>query len=266
MDNGRAAERKSCRYCDVDLDTTNVHIKCAECVDLHLCVDCFSVGVEIGPHKAAHDYFVQDSHCLPVFREGWSAADEMHLLDGLEIVGWGNWTDVEEHVGKSAKECRRHYYEVYLDSATAPLPDLAHSTSSSSSGADLPHCCPNHHYGSNRRKRSSSTLKVDQYSTYIPQRGEFLVESGDDAEKRIVDLEWHEEADPREKEFVIRLLEQYDRRVSRRLQLRTFAVHHDLAQHDERAQRFEQECFDDPEPARPFARFLRRAEWQAFAA
>lgn len=45
-------------------------------------------GLQIGPHKAAHDYFVQDSHCLPVFREGWSAADEMHLLDGLEIVGW----------------------------------------------------------------------------------------------------------------------------------------------------------------------------------
>ena len=30
--------------------------QCAECSDFDLCVECFSVGVELHPHKASHKY------------------------------------------------------------------------------------------------------------------------------------------------------------------------------------------------------------------
>ena len=37
----------------------------------------------------------------------------------------GNWSDVADHVGtKSKQKCEQHYYDVYLNSTTAPLPDL----------------------------------------------------------------------------------------------------------------------------------------------
>jgi transcriptional adapter 2-alpha len=61
-----------------------------------------------------------------LFEPTWCAEDELVLLDAIEANGLGNWEDVAEQLNdpaKDADECRRHYYAVYLDSATAPLPD-----------------------------------------------------------------------------------------------------------------------------------------------
>lgn len=47
-----------CDYCGRDLSRT-VRMKCSECSDFDLCVDCFSVGVEIRGHKNNHAYQIQ---------------------------------------------------------------------------------------------------------------------------------------------------------------------------------------------------------------
>ncbi|CAE7832749.1 ADA2, partial [Symbiodinium sp. KB8] len=51
---------------------------------------------------------------------GWSALDELHLLDAIEKYG-----DIGSHVGKPLLECKQHYEEVYLTSTEAPLPESA---------------------------------------------------------------------------------------------------------------------------------------------
>jgi hypothetical protein len=49
--------RFRCSYCASDVSSTS-RIKCAECEDFDLCVHCFSVGVEVFPHKNSHKYRV----------------------------------------------------------------------------------------------------------------------------------------------------------------------------------------------------------------
>jgi hypothetical protein len=49
--------RYHCNYCRKDI-TECVRIKCSVCTDFDLCVECFSVGVEISPHKNNHEYQV----------------------------------------------------------------------------------------------------------------------------------------------------------------------------------------------------------------
>eukprot|EP01047_Picozoa_sp_COSAG01_P058100 COSAG01_NODE_6801_length_3493_cov_4.260165_8_plen_158_part_00 len=54
-----------CNYCGKDLSHDGTfRIKCASCLDFDLCVHCFSVGVEIHPHKNDHPYRVMTGESL----------------------------------------------------------------------------------------------------------------------------------------------------------------------------------------------------------
>lgn len=46
-----------CNYCNKDI-TGKIRIKCAVCPDFDLCIECFSVGAEVTPHKSNHPYRV----------------------------------------------------------------------------------------------------------------------------------------------------------------------------------------------------------------
>lgn len=59
-----------CNYCQKDISNTP-RIKCAVCADFDLCLECFSVGVEIFPHKNSHDYRVVDDLSFPIFHPDW---------------------------------------------------------------------------------------------------------------------------------------------------------------------------------------------------
>ncbi len=92
------------------------------CPDFDLCLECFSVGAEIKPHSSAHAYRVVDNLSFPVFTLDWGADEEMLLLEGVETFGLGNWVKVAEHVGKHADDCRAHYFSVYVETETFPVP------------------------------------------------------------------------------------------------------------------------------------------------
>ncbi|KAL0407194.1 UNVERIFIED_CONTAM: Transcriptional adapter ADA2b [Sesamum latifolium] len=93
-----------CNYCNKDI-TGRIRIKCAVCSDFDLCIECFSVGAEVHPHKSGHPYRVM----------------------GIEMYGMGNWAEVAEHVGTKTKEvCIEHYRNAYLNSPYFPLPDMTH--------------------------------------------------------------------------------------------------------------------------------------------
>ena len=46
-----------CDYCSKDI-SYDLRIKCAVCTDFDLCIECFSVGVEIQLHRNDHAYQV----------------------------------------------------------------------------------------------------------------------------------------------------------------------------------------------------------------
>ncbi|XVE91808.1 hypothetical protein REPUB_Repub01dG0043400 [Reevesia pubescens] len=115
-----------CNYCNKDLSGM-VRIKCAVCPDFDLCVECFSVGAEVTPHKSNHPYRVMDNLSFPLICPDWNADEEILLLEGIEMYGFGNWTEVAEHVGtKSKSQCIDHYNAIYMNSPCFPLPDLSH--------------------------------------------------------------------------------------------------------------------------------------------
>ncbi|XP_019426397.1 PREDICTED: transcriptional adapter ADA2b-like [Lupinus angustifolius] len=115
-----------CNYCNKDI-TGKIRTKCAMCPDFDLCIECFSVGAEVTPHKSNHPYRVMDNLSFPLICPDWNADDEILLLEGIEMYGLGNWTEVAEHVGTKNKEsCIEHFKNVYLNSPFFPLPDMSH--------------------------------------------------------------------------------------------------------------------------------------------
>ncbi|GAA5988460.1 hypothetical protein JCM5350_005200 [Sporobolomyces pararoseus] len=123
--------KASCDSCSTDI-THSVHVRCAEkhpnterltCPDFDLCVDCFLHGKSLGPHRPFHSYRIISSHAFPIFNQLWGADEELLLIEGAEMYGLGNWSDISEHVGgRTKEECKLHYEETYLNSNEWPLP------------------------------------------------------------------------------------------------------------------------------------------------
>lgn len=115
-----------CNYCNKDI-SGKIRIKCAVCSDFDLCVECFSVGAEVNPHKSNHPYRVMDNLSFPLICSDWNADEEILLLEGIEMYGLANWNEVAEHVGTKSKSlCIEHYNSIYMNSPCFPLPDMSH--------------------------------------------------------------------------------------------------------------------------------------------
>uniref|UniRef100_A0A803QRB1 Transcriptional adapter n=3 Tax=Cannabis sativa TaxID=3483 RepID=A0A803QRB1_CANSA len=122
----RKAPLYHCNYCNKDI-SGKIRIKCVVCSDFDLCIECFSVGAEVTPHKSNHPYRVMDNLYFPLICPDWNADEETLLLEGIGMYGFGNWNEVAEHVGtKSKAQCIDHYDAIYLKSPCFPLPDLSH--------------------------------------------------------------------------------------------------------------------------------------------
>ena len=102
-----------CDYCRLDISQL-VRIKCAECTDFDLCLECFQRGEHVAPHRPDHAYRVVNNVKTPLWAEDWGADEELLLLEALEMFGMGNWSDVADHVGsKNKTQCEDHYDAVY---------------------------------------------------------------------------------------------------------------------------------------------------------
>ena len=119
---------RRCGYCRRALGA-EVRIECAECTPrLLLCVDCLRAGVSIHTrgHTPAHKYRVIDVGSDALLEIGWRGTDELRLLEGVQLYGFGNWMDIAEHVGggRSREAVERHYRRCYLESPpwTPPRP------------------------------------------------------------------------------------------------------------------------------------------------
>lgn len=83
-------------------------------------------GEEFGKHKRNSPYMVVDNLTNPLFKGGWEVAEELTLLEGIELYGFGNWKAVSIHIGsRTAEECSKHYDDIYFSAGpdTDPMPN-----------------------------------------------------------------------------------------------------------------------------------------------
>ena len=103
--------------------THEVRIICQDS-NSDICCNCFSKGEVFGNHKSNSPYIVVDNLSSSLFKGGWEVAEELALLEGIELYGFGNWKAVSIHIGsRTIEECSGHYDKIYLcDEKTKPLP------------------------------------------------------------------------------------------------------------------------------------------------
>ncbi|GFE54278.1 transcriptional coactivator [Babesia ovis] len=219
------------------------HIKCAECEDFYLCIKCFSQGLEkpvedtkadafVKPpdnscakdHKNDHKYMPVGPNDFALFTKDWTAEQEMLLVEGVAKYGLGNWPEISDMVSmtsvgyKSWDECQQHYYSIYLNSPTAPLPDIT-SIVRGPNGEPVP------------VPRSTDVPPVEepqppppnkpankpQAVGYWPLRGDFDVEYDNDAELILADMEFRFDDTPDQIELKLKVIEIYNSKLDERI-------------------------------------------------
>ena len=232
---GDQGGRFRCSYCARDVSSTS-RIKCAECEDFDLCVHCFSVGVEVFPHKNDHKYRVVEHLGFEVYAEDWSADEEELLLEGLSMYGIGRWDAVSEHIGetnggKAPERVYAHYKEVYLDgSKNAPLPDLGSRVTKEREEANIANS--GHRGGSSKvtKEMAASRLANQELSLggsvagFHLKREEFEEEHANDAEKSVGDMEFLPDESTEDVELKLQVLEFYNLKLDERRNRTTFLM------------------------------------------
>ena len=130
-------QKYNCNYCQEDIP--GLRIKCAECTDFDLCLECFACGAQIAKHKSNHKYMFMNNGGFNIFPVApkqqrpttkrasiintpkeeevtiWNARDEMRLLDAVEQYGYGNWKDIANHIEtKTTEEAKEEYLRNYI--------------------------------------------------------------------------------------------------------------------------------------------------------
>ncbi|CDR94592.1 ADA2-like protein, putative [Babesia bigemina] len=273
------------------------HIKCAECKSFNSCVKCFSQGLEKPPEEAHNSSFVQlpenedakehknyhkytpvGPNDFALFTKDWSAEQEILLIDGIAKYGLGNWQEISEMVSmtsvgyKSWEECQQHYYNIYLNSPTAPLPDMTsiiHGPNGEPvlvppstvvppkeeppSGRDAPEKNENP-----AAVTQTKPANKPQVVGYWPLRGDFDIEYDNDAELILADMEFRPEDTPEQIELKLKVIEIYNSKLDERIYRKKIIISRGLL--DAKAmQQKERRCTGEEKELynilRPFLRF-----------
>lgn len=187
-----------CDGCMCDL-THSIRIKCADPVceeagDVDICPACLCAGKEFKQHRRNHVYRVIELHSYPIFEETWGADEELLLIEGISLMGFGNWRRIAEHIGTRTKEeVQQHYSQTYIKSPAWPLPSMDKQFSiqpdefqdrkrrrisaMNATTAPLPPVAP------------TSAPAVHEIAGFLPGRLEFEHEVDNEAEDLVKDLE-----------------------------------------------------------------------------
>lgn len=117
----------NCATCRCSL--SEPYIKCSECLNILLCLQCFSRGRETGTHCNNHAYIIiRDDIQVFATEAGWTARDERTLLLALRTKGYGNWDAIANALGQryTPVEIQRHYNDCYFGGIFERLLGLQH--------------------------------------------------------------------------------------------------------------------------------------------
>ena len=266
-----------CDGCKRDI-TNTVRVRCAECADFDLCVECFSRGFEPEQqqqdlHKNSHAYRLLDRYSFPLMDLEWGADEEWLLIEGISMYGLGNWADIADHVGtKTLEDCRDHYIKYYINSTAYPLP----SFDSPLDPEDVKQA---------RLKRQGSPMKTHSilppYKTkvmpsqpasheiqgYMPGRLEFDLEHENEAETMVKDMLFTTDDLPVDVDLKCTVMEIYNHRLDKRAERKKFIFDRNLIDFkkvqtvDRKRSREEKEVINK---TRMFSRLMTGADYQSF--
>jgi len=115
-----------CMTCHRDLKDESYTL-CTKCAGFIRCLPCTAAGCCSSKycHLPSHPFVVVSPPPPPVLEPSWSIEEELLVLLGIELFGFGNWVEIATVVkSKSALECESHYIQGYIESPTAPRPVL----------------------------------------------------------------------------------------------------------------------------------------------
>ena len=136
------------------------------------------------------------------------AEEELLLLEGLTLYGFGNWPDIADHVGtKSEDECFEHYAKLYAGpTLPIPLDTNAQLPPMPLTKIDLGDHC--RHRKSNKKTQTSNPIKAE-LGGYMPQRHEFEVPYNDQAESPVASVKFSENDTAEERQIKMDVLTSY---------------------------------------------------------
>lgn len=254
-------------HCDCCLaDCSGLRIRCADCADFDLCLQCFSTGMEIGEHKKDHGYLFCDNGTFPIFMDEWTAEEEMLMLDGVEQHGYGNWDDIADHiVTKSADDVKQHYDDIFVSKnigeATLPrrLNDIEDHTLDD---GQLSQCLMD------PPDPLDLPVSEQQELGYMPYRDDFEREYENDAETLIKALSCNRDDDELDTSLKIAHVDMYWRILKERNRRKMIARNYGLitSKHKLIASRrkLSRDDRDFKDKIRCFAQLISSSEWEEF--
>ncbi|XP_047033698.1 transcriptional adapter 2B isoform X2 [Helicoverpa zea] len=208
----------NCTYCQEEI--SGVRVKCAECIDFDICLQCFSLGAEIGSHKNDHSYQYMDSGAFGIFlgRSSWSANEEVRLLDAIEQFGFGNWEDIAKHIEtRTPEEAKDEYITRYLEGSIgrATWGNLESTSRPSLNSADKDEG-PLGPSAVSRLPHLAVTSDEAAQLGYMPNRDDFEREHDHEAEQLISTLSLNPEDDELDVALKLSQVDIYTRRLRER--------------------------------------------------
>ena len=222
-DEERRYRNRSCCTCFKDL-TREQFCCCTRCKNFVQCFECAAYGYSKGQHIRTHPFIVCDPETSPMFVEDWTAEEEMLFMHAIQGCGYGNWREVSDNLGtKTPIECKVHYCGVFLDSESAPVPEIRVREPlelpplppfDTAPTLSCPSCGQKQNMVlMNKKEKNTPAEKIG----YMPRRGEFDTEFNDDAEKIVCGMDFSEEDTQRDiNEKIDRLLAYHSQVKARR--------------------------------------------------
>ncbi|XP_076359159.1 transcriptional adapter 2-beta-like isoform X1 [Tachypleus tridentatus] len=216
-----------CNYCQEDI--TGLRVKCAECPDFDLCLQCFSCRAEIGEHEFNHRYQLIDCGNIPIFQppHDWKAKEELALLEIVEHFGFGNWEDVSESIGKTTEEVCEHYNNLFV------YGNIGRATWLSRNGHQVQdHTCPENGPLSPSLTTPLPPLELSsqeqQELGYMPDRDDFEREYDNDAEAVTCNLSIHNDDEDIDIALKLAHIDIYSRKLKERFRRKKIAREYGL--------------------------------------
>lgn len=231
-----------CSTCSRDI-SNEIYVKCSRCPGFIQCLECFSVGNEALTHIKTHPFIILEPETQSLFQEGWTAEQEILLLNAIQTCGLGNWHEIADIMKtKSAIECECHYFQVYIQSSLAPEPidDILapvtipppppYDTTPRESRPSIAH--EKNLHSKNKKDRTTPA----EFSGWMPRREEFEVEFINDAEQIIAGISFSETEETEETlSEKLNQLKIYNISIEERRYRTEFVVNWDLLDRDFRS-------------------------------
>jgi transcriptional adapter 2-alpha len=141
------------------------------------------------------------------------------------MYGLGNWSDVADHVGtKEKQQCEQHYYAVYLESKSAPLPDPNRLVKPEEYNKKPDKEDDSDSKSTKAKPPGKKRTGLGGLVGYIPKRGDFETEYENDAELLLADMEFKDDDTPVERDLKLKMLQIYNEKLDARLERKQFIL------------------------------------------